>query len=1108
MKRIRFLAIFLVLLMLAMPILTACKDETPDEPGEGEEDETTTTTKKRTPPTGIDGDIPIGYAVYETFNDHALGNFNKKGNVQSVGKSGVTYSVVESDNFAEGETVARSLYLHRDAGASGETDGYINLTPAIVNIANVYAVEMDLMVTEKTTGSVSLNGRKAGATTQFNNFITYTASTGQLTANGQVAATLENNKWYKITLMVYDEARYYDVYVDGWKVLGQVDYANAAYFKRSETDINLYRITMSSGATETDFYLDNLAIYKPTDENNRPMDYKGNNATTYESIVMPAISLFDASTITTENYQDFLTNILGAKAPVIKGFNGAETGLDLKDAIRIDQVREDGLDSSPMAENWGDPFAELKEGYSQYLIMDAFKTGGFTEFPKFNFDKEFMISNGIPHREDNAIAGGTSKGDFYDISNYSTLEIDFYMPEQTRSSTNYYRFMVYIPSGNREGGISYFNVAVETKDARFSTGFGTLTINIGTLGATRSATLETISGIEFRFSGWSNGINANGANQSDDHPIGIKAIRLTGSVKVPVEDPAEGMESCTHATEEGVSTMTDSVSVAPTCTDYGYTAWKCTLCGKTTPKTPGEGTPLNEILLSAVGHRYGSANEVDADYNERDVVYPTCTRSGSASAKCLDCGVPAVLETYAALGHQYNTKINTVKKIISFECPICGDYAESFFSEEWPNIYDMKNAIAEKGVTIKGGFYGKEDLIGGESYLEGEGTSTKINNWSILLRGSKYDVLTEGDTKFMRVYNQSSAHSYGQIQNIKTDTPSDVVLELSLRTGPMIDGKYPNFGDLWVRDNATSATEAGGQASFSFGSIADGMVKFTGGTYTVKLSETEFTHIAIVMHFGSNTIDVYVNGIMTAKDIVLCNNNTINPAAFICHEFRIIQYSSATMPDSWIDVANAFTYPASFPAIFTGVELGDTIVDFNGDILDYTFDDDYVIDPETVKVEGTASVVDNALLVSGGTSVDFVVDPLKRNSVYVITIDFKGSENAMKNGALLTGVKSNYYGETLTETILSVDADGDIIFYNQIIGNTADDMLIEIAVNEDSKVIDVYVNGEYVVSGWFVLDDYSNAEDKVYVTAYTFSCTADGEYSIDSFNVTTGKYEG
>ena len=1115
MKKIRFLAIFLVLLMLAMPILTACKDETPDDEIT-EDDETTTTTKKRNPVPPDYTDLPLGYATYEKFNDHALGNFSKKGNVQSVGKSGVTYSVVESDNFAEGEDIARALYLHRDAGASGETDGYINMTPAVVNIADVYAVELDLMVTEKTTGSIAINGRKSTSPAAFNNFLTYTASSGQLTANGQVAATLENNKWYKITLMIYDEELRYDVYVDGWKVLGNVDYANAAYPKRSEMDINLYRLTMSSGATETEFYFDNLAIYKPTDENNRPMDYKGNNATTYEQIEMPAITLFDASTITSENYQELLTNILGSKASGIKGYNGATTGLDLKDAIRIDQVREDGLDYSPMAENWGDDFVELKEGYNQYLIMDAFKSGGFTEFPKFNFDKDFMVSNGIPHRTGDQVraeegSGFTANGDFYDISNYSTLEIDFFIPEESRSSSNYYQFMVYIPSGNREGGISYFNVAVKTSDSKFSTGFGTLVIKIGTLGSTRSATLKTISGIEFRFSGWSNGINSVATNQSDEHPIGISAIRLTGGVKVPVEDPAEGMESCTHTTEDGVSTMTDSVSVAPTCTDYGYTAWKCTLCGKTTPKTPSADTPVNEILLPAVGHRYGSASEADPDYNERDIVYPTCTKSGSSTAACLDCGIPAVQETYAALGHRYNTKIDTTNKYISFDCPVCGEYAESNFADDMPTMSNLKAAIEASGVEIRGGFVANSDITTYNVY-EGSGPSlgSFSNKFTFCVRGFKMETMKEGEgeteNKFLRVYHTSTAgHSYGQIQGTKTSAPTDTVLELSLRLGPALEnGSYPDFGNIWVRDNAHP--NAAGKVDVDIAKISGDKITFSNASdFSVQLSEEEFTHVAFVIHVGSNTMDVYVNGVMKARDIVFTTKTDAVVSSFVCHEFRILQVSGLDNPNNWIDIAEAMVYSGSFPAVFTDVNVEGVVNDFSGPVLDYTFDDDYVIDPETVMVEGTANVVDNALVVSGGTSVDFVVDPLKRNSQYVITIDLKGSENFAKNGALLTGVKGNYYGETLTETILSVDADGDIIFYNQIIGNTADDMLIEIAVNEDSKVIDVYVDGEYVVSGWFVLDDYSNADDQVYVTAYTFNCT-EGEYAIDYFGVKTGKY--
>lgn len=1120
MKKIRFLAIFLVLLMVAMPILAACdKGPATEEPGESETESSTTRTRRPidTPPQGL----PAGYASYEVFDKLALGNFSKSGNIQSVGKSGVTYTVVESDNFAEGETIARALQLYRKEGSTGETDGYINLTPNTINLADVYALEFDLMVTEKTTGSVSINGRKAGASTQFNNFLTYTASTGKLTANGQNAAELENNKWYTVTIMIFDNELYYDVYVDGWKVLGQVDYANAAYPKRSETDINLYRITMSGGATETEFYLDNLAIYRPLDETNRPMDYQGNNAVTYEPINMPAIELFNADNIvTTEDYQKLISDVVGTKVSNINGYKASESAtpttgmLDLKDAFRMVQVREDGLSYTSLAENWGDPLASAEEGYTKYLMMDGFKTGTFTE-PKFNFNKDFMLANGIPHRTGEQVkaeegANFTGSGDFYDISNYSTLEIDFFIPEESRRADSWLQFLVYIPSGNREGGISYYNVAYKTNAANFNKGFATVTIKIGTLGSTRSASLTTISGIEFRFSGWSNGVNGVAANQTDDHPIAIRSIRLTGGVKVPVQDPAEGMENCTHQTEDGTSTMTETVTVAPTCIDYGYSAWKCTVCGKTTPKTPGEGAVITEILLNPVGHRYGSADESAPDYNEREIIFPTCVKGGSSTAKCLDCGVPAVQETYAALGHEYTTKINTQDKIISFECPICGDYSEGHFSNEMPTITELKDKFTEAGVTLRGGFFGKEDLSSGADGLDNANglTSPKINNWSILLRGSKFDVLTEGDIKFARFYNQSSGHTYGQIQSIKTSAPEDTVLEMSVRMGPMIDGKYPSFGDLWVRDNATAATEAGGQASFTFGKIEDGKIKFSNSTFAVELSETEFTHVSLVLHFSTNTIDVYVNGVMRAKDITLCGDASINAAAFIPHEFRVFQYSGAKMADSWLDAANLYTYSGSFPAYFTGVNIDGVVPEYNGPVFDYTFDGEYdVTTDETVNVEGTATVTDNALIVSGGTSVDFVVDPLKRNTVYVININLKGTENNVKNGALLTGVKGNYYGETLTESILYVDADGDIIFYNQIIGNTADDMEIAIAVNEDAKTIDVYVNGEYVVTAWYVNEDYGNVEDQVYLTGFTFNCT-EGELVIDNFNVTTGKYQG
>lgn len=1155
MKKIRFLAIFLVLLMVAMPIFTAC-NKTPEEPVDPGTGDTTDT--PGTPPKPDDGRPPRqpnptkeGYVNYDDFNSQALGVFGGNKTVVTAAKDGVSYAVVETDNYKEGETTAKALQIYRDQrDTTTNRDGFVNLQPSsVILLDNIYAVEFDFLVNEKTTGFF-LSGRKApSGATHFNEFIKYDGSSGKLTANGQVVDTIEQNKWYTVTVMIYDNARYYDVYLNGWKKLGQVDNVNGAYPTRAEQEINVYRIGISGAATaECDLMLDNIAIYVPEDMTNpRPKVYAGNNAVTYEQIVMPQITLFDANTVTSENYMQILTAIMGAESAKLNGYYANEGdepvtgGTDFNNAYRIEAVSPDGVDHFPLAEKWGDPFsktdAELEElGYTKYLFFDGYNSG-FTA-PAFKFDPEFMASCGIPVqtgaeiKKTEDIFTGSDTALYYDISNYSTLEIEFFIPMETRNhpTSDFYQFLVYLASGNRypagqNNGISYFNTALKTNDSKFANGTATMTFNIGSMSLTREAKLTTITSVEFRFSGWNNTIGGKSTNTgkqnetwflSDDHPIAIKSIKLTGGVKVPVQDPADGMDDCTHMTEvegeEGavtsVSTMTEVVRIAPTCTDYGYTALKCTLCGKTSPKQPSAEDPMNEILTRPVGHHYGSADENADDYNEREVIYPTCVLGGSSSAKCVDCGVAATLETYAPLGHQYITKIDTVAERISFSCPVCGDYAYSNFTEKMPAYNALQAAMTGAGTTIRGGFYNNE-LGEGVDYLSGEGTSPKINNWSILLRGSKYDVMTEGEAddmiKFMRLYNKSSAHSYGQIQSIKTSSVEDTILEMTLRNGPMIDGKYPNFGDIWMRDNAYP--NDAGKAEIVFASINNGKVTFMNSDFTVELSETKFTHISFVLHFSSNTVDVYVDGVMRAKDIMLNNNANVSSSAFIPHEFRIFQFTGANMPDTWIDIANVYCYSGSFPTFFTDVALDGVVSDYSGTIIDQNFDDG-VLDTENVKVDGNASIAENMLVVNGGTSVEFVVDPLMRNSTYLISFDFKGSENNMKSGALFTGIKSNFYGETLYEDILTVDADGDILFYNQIIGNTADDMTVTIAVNEDSKTVDIYVNGEYVATGWFANADYSNVDDVPYVIGYKFACTEGGEYSIDSLLVKTGIYEG
>ncbi|MBQ9116434.1 MAG: hypothetical protein IJY04_05375, partial [Clostridia bacterium] len=95
---------------------------------------------------------------------------------------------------------------------------------------------------------------------------------------------------------------------------------------------------------------------------------------------------------------------------------------------------------------------------------------------------------------------------------------------------------------------------------------------------------------------------------------------------------------------------------------------------------------------------------------------------------------------------------------------------------------------------------------------------------------------------------------------------------------------------------------------------------------------------------------------------------------------------------------------------------------------------------------------------------------------------------------------------TLVEDILTVDADGDILFYNQIIGNTAETAKIEIAIDEDKMILDAYVNGELIATGFYANADYYNVDDQVYLAAFRLVSVNGGEYGVDSFNIYTGYY--
>ncbi|MBR2460207.1 MAG: hypothetical protein IKB34_03140 [Clostridia bacterium] len=1126
MKKIRFLSLLLVFLMIVLPVFAAC-DKDDENPDESSSSSSSSSSSKTTIDRGEQNEpmAKEGYLMWEDFNSYAVGTYTGTVVTTAV-KDGVSYKIVEADNFAEGEEAARAFQLNRVAGASGSTDGVGDFKPRLSGLSDIYVVEFDFMAEEDNVGSVYLTGRKQppGGNAVFNKFVEYNGATGLLTANGLTAATLEPMRWYKISVVLDDQNQSYDVYVDGYKVLAGVDYENiGGYPKRSATEINLYRISMVGGNALINVCIDNVCIYLPADADNHPNDYKGNLATTYEKVPLADLVLFDAETATMEDVYNWQGADRTAKLNGYQTIDGPKTdGVDLKDANCIVAISADGKDIQYLVENYGEEVTDavVNPGYTKYLQLDGY-AAGFNEI-KITPNVDIMTAAGVPATED------IGKNPTWDISNYQTITIEYYVPEAVYNKTPAYTFMEIVDTGNNDVGWSYYSHVNNSNDAHFvdGGGFYSLTMTLRGMGLNRSPSLTTFRHVQWSFSGWSNGA---GGQASDDYPIYVKSIKLSSEgVRLPVVDPEEGKENCTHVLEDETTAFTEEVVVQPTCLDLGYTGVKCELCGAVVPTENSGNT-----LIPAAGHQYGTPEE-----NERDVIYPTCTTGGDAKAACIYCGDVAVIETYAPLGHSYTTKIDTVKKVLRFSCGVCGYTTTSNFAEEAATYANLKQVVTDAGRTMyKSGFAGIDAAVGsGHNYI---GTDTNAS-WSVgamrfYSQGAKAEVLRDylvdengefvlddkGNKQFdnesipfARYYWKSRAHSYINVDSVHSANSDDIIFELSLRLGPQVDGKRPNYADLQIIDRSTTAQASGGNLFHAIAGIQDALT-FKTSTFSVPLSEDYFTNIAIAFHFSSNTLDVYVDGVMKGQDIPISNNPAINAAAMCPDEFRLINVNGASTapedPVQWIDVSYVAAYSGSFPAAFTDVQLDGVVPAYSGDIINVDFNDDFDLEAEEnayINTNGVASVVDNALVIKNTTGeekfVEFNVDREKQNTTYIVAFNMKGNENGFKDGVLLQGVKGNYYGEDLVEDILTVDADGDILFYSSIIANTADDAFIELAVDEDNGIINAYVDGELIASGYYENADYYNVEDEVYLSAFRFG--AAGEYALDDFVVYTGYY--
>ncbi len=136
------------------------------------------------------------------------------------------------------------------------------------------------------------------------------------------------------------------------------------------------------------------------------------------------------------------------------------------------------------------------------------------------------------------------------------------------------------------------------------------------------------------------------------------AILMSILMLVMLAAPAMAAE-VTTCSKCGKNTCTFYMVVTPTCTEEGYTLWKCSdaECG----------IEAKTNVVPAVGHVYGAYSHVDG----------TCTKDAYDHAYCTICGAEDKINVVTAPGHAFGEKVYvgatcTISEHYIKTCATCG----------------------------------------------------------------------------------------------------------------------------------------------------------------------------------------------------------------------------------------------------------------------------------------------------------------------------------------------------------------------------------------------------------------------------------------------------
>ena len=360
------------------------------------------------------------------------------------------------------------------------------------------------------------------------------------------------------------------------------------------------------------------------------------------------------------------------------------------------------------------------------------------------------------------------------------------------------------------------------------------------------------NGIVFKFAYW--GWNNNLANIGDN-PFYITEFEwVLNNIVVEVEGPSK---ECKHKDNLGDDAWVPvATPIEGNCHVADYYVKKCSLCGAT---EVDDSKPLGYIRAK---HVYGDAI----------TVAPTCTENGYTYKECTVCGDRDILETTNALGHEYIVA-SIVGKNVHQICKNCGIDNKFIIRNEMIN-YETK--LSELGILASDKKTWSIDDSSNVN-ISGPSGGSINNFTGVVIKAANASTITSADTDYGKMLlvkgGAISTETYIDIVPGATSTTTffkaqNFVFEFDYMKGePGTNGQYVNMSaGLGWRNGPISYTKwgmlnfttSGGLRLSEYGKAGRGDY---GNTKEFETEKGVLYNVAVHHNLKTNTISLYINGV-------------------------------------------------------------------------------------------------------------------------------------------------------------------------------------------------------------------------------------------------------